>query len=64
MSPRKKDFIHLQVGFRRDQIEFLDAEVKRRGVPRVQVIRDAVDHFRSFLSNGSTNTTVQPVEGK
>lgn len=64
MSPRKKDFIHLQIGFRRDQLEFLDSEAKRRGVPRVQIVRDAVDYFRSFLSNGSTSATVQPTEGK
>lgn len=64
MSPQRRDFTHVQVGFRRDQVEFLDAEAKRRGVPRVQVVRDAVDHLRSFLSNGSTNAQVQPIEGK
>jgi hypothetical protein len=63
MSPRKLDFKHIQVGFRQDQIEFLDNEAKRRSVPRVQVVRDAVDHFRSLLSNGSTNAQVQPIEG-
>ena len=64
MSPRRKDFVHVQVGFRRDQIAFLDNEAKRRGVPRVQVVRDAIDSHRSLLSNGSTNATVRPVEGK
>lgn len=59
MSPRKLGLRHLQVGFRDDQITFLDAESKRRAVPRVQVVRDAVDYFRSFLSNGSANTSVQ-----
>jgi hypothetical protein len=59
MSPRKLDFIHIQVGFRADQVAFLDSEAKRRSVPRVQVVRDAVDHFRSFLSNGSTNAPNQ-----
>jgi len=63
MSPRKRDFKHIQVGFRDDQIAFLDTESKRRAVPRVQVVRDAVDHFRLFLQNGSTSATVQPTEG-
>lgn len=64
MSPRKKEFIYIQVGLREDQIAFLDREAERRGVPRVQVVRDATDHYRVFLSNGSTNTQVQLAEGK
>ncbi len=64
MSPRKLKLIYTQVGFRADQIKFLDDESERRAVPRVQVIRDAVDHFRLFLQNGSTNQTIQPAEGK
>lgn len=62
MSPRKLDFIYVQVGFRADQIAFLDAESKRRAVPRVQVVRDAVENYRLFLQNGSTSATVQPID--
>mgnify|MGYP001596123926 CR=1 FL=1 len=63
MSPRKLDLIYIQVGFRDDQIAFLETEAKRRAVPRVQVVRDAVDHYRLFLQNGSSNATVRPTEG-
>lgn len=62
MSPRKLDFIYVQVGFRADQIAFLDAEAKRRGTPRVQVVRDAVDNYRLFLQNGSANASVQSTD--
>lgn len=64
MSPRRKDFIHIQVGFRQDQIAFLDIEAKRRSVPRVQVVRDAVDHFRVFLSIGSINAQHQSTDSE
>ena len=62
MSPRKLDFIYVQVGFRADQIAFLDAESKRRAVPRVQVVRDAVDSYRLLLQNGSANASVQSTD--
>jgi hypothetical protein len=62
MSPRKLDFIYVQIGFRTDQIAFLDAEAKRRGTPRVQVVRDAVDNYRIFLQNGSANTPIQSTD--
>lgn len=62
MSPRRLDLKYIQCGFRDDQIAFLDAEAKRRAVPRVQVIRDAVDYYRLFLLNGSTDKTVQSIE--
>jgi hypothetical protein len=62
MSPRRMDFIYTQVGFRNDQIIFLDIEARRRGVPRVQVVRDAIDHYRLFLRNGSTGEKGQPID--
>lgn len=62
MSPRKLDFIYVQVGFLADQIAFLDAESKRRAVPRVQVVRDAVENYRLFLQNGSTGEKGQPTD--
>jgi hypothetical protein len=62
MSPRKLDFKHVQVGFRDDQMTFLDTEAKRRSVPRVQVVRDAVDNYRLFLQNGSTNASIQSTD--
>lgn len=64
MSPRKLHLIYIQAGFSPEQLKFLDAESARRIVPRVQVIRDAVDHYRLFLQNGSTDKTIQPTEGK
>lgn len=64
MSPRKLGLTNIQVGLRPDQLAFLDTEAARRAVPRVQVIRDAVDHYRLFLTNGSTDATVRPTEGK
>ena len=62
MSPRRMNFIYIQVGFTADQIAFLDAEAARRAVTRVQVIRDAVDSYRLFLQGGSTDKTVRPNE--
>jgi hypothetical protein len=56
------DFTHIQTGFRADQIAFLDAEAKRRGVPRVQVVRDAVDQYRLFLQSGSINAINQSTD--
>lgn len=64
MSPRKMNLIYIQAGFSTEQLKFLDSESARRIVPRVQVIRDAVDHYRLFLANGSTDKTIQPTEGK
>ena len=64
MSPRKLHLTYIQAGFRDDQIKFLDTEAERRAVPRVQVIRDAVEYYRLFLQNGSTDKTIQPAEGK
>lgn len=64
MSPVKKGFVHVLVSFRPDQIVFFDREAERRGVPRVQVIRDAADHYRISLRDSSTDAPVQPTEGK
>jgi len=56
------DFTYIQTGFRADQIAFLDAESRRRGVPRVQVVRDAVDQYRLFLQSGSINASNQSTD--
>lgn len=62
MSPRKMDFTYIQVGFPDEDVKFLNAERRRRHVPRVQVVRDAVTHYRIFLRNGSTGEQGQPID--